>query len=163
MSAKSVEAAEAEAAGTDDAVSPRAPRGPKSSIWARFDHAVVPYILISPFFILFVAFGIFPIVYSALISFQSYRYEYPRGRDGTSMNLFTKRWVGFENVERTLTSWDFWQALINTFGLFVLSAVPQLVLALILASLLNRRLRAQSLFRVGILVPYITPIVASSI
>jgi ABC-type sugar transport systems, permease components len=163
MSAKSVEAAEAEAAGTDDAVSPRAPRGPKSSIWARFDHAVVPYILISPFFILFVAFGIFPIVYSALISFQSYRYEYPRGRDGTSMNLFTKRWVGFENFERTLTSWDFWQALINTFGLFVLSAVPQLVLALILASLLNRRLRAQSLFRVGILVPYITPIVASSI
>lgn len=163
MSAKSVEAAEANTAGTDDAAAPRVSRGPKSSIWARFDHAVVPYILISPFFILFVAFGIFPIVYSALISFKSFRYEYPRGRDGSSLNQFTERWVGLENFERTLTSGDFWQALINTFGLFILSAVPQLILALILASLLNRRLRMQSVFRVGILVPYITPIVASSI
>jgi len=164
MSANSVEAAEANPAGTDGSgVSPRRARGPKSSLWTRFDNTMVPYVLISPFFILFVAFGIFPIVYSALISFQSFRYEYPRGRDGTSNSLFTERWVGLENFERTLTSWDFWQALINTFGLFILSAVPQLVLALILASLLNRRLRMQSLFRVGILVPYITPIVASSI
>ena len=85
------------------------------------------------------------------------------GRDGTSINTFTERWVGLENFERVLTSWDFWQALINTFGLFIFSAVPQLMLALILASLLNRRLRMNSVFRVGILVPYITPIVASSI
>jgi len=163
MSANSVEAAEAETAGTGDGeVSPRS-RGPKSSLWARFDHSIVPYVLISPFFLLFVAFGIFPIVYSALISFQSYRNEYPIGRDGTSINTFTERWVGLENFERVLTSWDFWQALINTFGLFILSAVPQLLLALVLASLLNRRLRMQSVFRVGILVPYITPIVASSI
>src|SRR6187431_1205288 len=113
MSANSVEAPKAETAGPDDAAVTRS-RGPKSSIWARFDHSVVPYVLISPFFILFVAFGIFPIVYSALISFKSYRYEYPRGRDGSSLNLFTERWVGLENFERTLTSWDFWQALINT-------------------------------------------------
>jgi len=162
MSANSVEAPAAETAGTDDAAVTR-PRGPKSSIWARFDHSVVPYVLISPFFILFVAFGIFPIVYSALISFQSYRVEYPVGRDGLSINTFTERWVGLENYQRTLVSWDFWQALINTFGLFILSAAPQLLLALILASLLNRRLRMQTMFRVGILVPYITPIVASSI
>ena len=75
MSANSVEAPEANAAGTDGAPgAPRRSRGPKSSIWARFDHAVVPYVLISPFFILFVAFGIFPIVYSGLISFQTFRF-----------------------------------------------------------------------------------------
>lgn len=164
MSANSVEAPQANAAGTDGAPdAPRRSRGPKSSIWARFDHAVVPYVLISPFFILFVAFGIFPIVYSGLISFQTFRFEYPVSRDGTSTNLFTQRWVGLQNFEKTLTAFDFWQAMFNTFGLFILSAVPQLILALILAALLNRRLRAQSVFRVGILVPYITPIVASSI
>src|SRR6187402_1691206 len=112
MSANSVEAA---AAGTEGAEVTRPRRKtPKSSIWARFDHSVVPYVLISPFFILFVAFGIFPIVYSALISFKSFRNEYPVGRDGTSINTFTERWVGLENFERVLTSWDFWQALINT-------------------------------------------------
>jgi cellobiose transport system permease protein len=53
--------------------------------------------------------------------------------------------------------------MINTLGIFVLSAGPQLLFALIMASLLNRKLRAQSFFRIGILIPYITPIVASSI
>lgn len=164
MSAKSAGAPPAPIAGTDEGSTHERARKPqKSSLWARFDHSAVPFILISPFFVLFVAFGIFPIVYSALISFQSYRNEYPVSRDGTSVNVFTERWVGLENFERTLSSWDFWQALINTFGLFILSAVPQLLLALIIASLLNRRLRLQSVFRVGILVPYITPIVASSI
>lgn len=164
MSAKSAGAAAAEVAGTEDTESTGAGRRPqKSSIWARFDHSVVPYVLISPFFLLFIAFGIFPIVYSGLISFQTYRNEYPVARDGTSINVFTERWVGLQNFEKVLTQWDFWQALINTFGLFILSAVPQLFLALIIASLLNRRLRMQGLFRVGILVPYITPIVASSI
>jgi cellobiose transport system permease protein len=160
MPANSVEAPRADTAGAE---ATKKAKGPKSSIWARFDHTVVPYILISPFFILFIGFGIFPIVYSALISFQSYRAEYPVYRDGTSINLFTERWVGLENYKKVLTGWDFWQALINTFGIFVLSAVPQLIFALILASLLNRRLRVQSFYRVGILVPYITPIVASSI
>lgn len=161
MSASSVQAPEARSTGAKRAV--KQAKGPRSSLWSRFDHSVVPYILISPFFLLFVGFGIFPIVYSALISLQSYRNEYPVYRDGTSINQFTTRWVGLENYVNVLTRWDFWQALLNTFGIFILSAVPQLIFALILASLLNRRLRAQSFFRVGILVPYITPIVASSI
>jgi cellobiose transport system permease protein len=163
MSATS-DAAPAAVTGTGATTVENRPRGPKkSSIWARFDHSVVPYILISPFFILFVAFGIFPIVYSALISFQTYRNEYPKYISGDSQVLFTRRWAGLENYSKVVTSPDFFQALFNTFGLFIFSLVPQLIFALIIASLLNRRLRAQSFFRVGILVPYITPIVASSL
>lgn len=159
MSASSVTADPAGTTGTDRGKR----KGPKSSIWTRFDHAVVPYILISPFFILFIAFGIFPIVYSALVSFQTFRAEQPVYPSGSSVNLYTERWVGLENYQKVLTNWDFAQALLNTLGLFVFSAIPQLMFALILASLLNRRLRAQSIFRIGILIPYITPIVASSL
>lgn len=164
MSATSDKAATAvvTGTGTETIESPR--RLPhKSSMWSRFDHSVVPYILISPFFILFIAFGIFPIVYSALISFQTYRLETPRFVSGESDVMFTERWVGFENFVKVFKSPDFMQALGNTFGLYLLSNIPQLIVALIIASLLNRRLRAQSFFRIGILVPYITPIVASSI
>ena len=164
MSATSDAAAKAAVTGTGDTMVDSPRRLPqKSSLWARFDHSVVPYILISPFFLLFVAFGIFPIVYSALISFQSYRTEVPRFISGESSVVFTERWVGLDNYVRVMTSPDFFQALGNTFGLFIFSLIPQLILALIIASLLNRRLRAQSFFRVGILVPYITPIVASSL
>lgn len=160
MSAKSVTAKKADATGTDGT---GRKKGPNSSYWARFDHKVVPYIVISPFFLLFIGFGIFPIVYSAVISFQTYRNEYPVYRSGQSVVQFTRRNVGLENYERVMSSGDFWQALGNTFGIFVLSAIPQLIFALILASLLNRRLRVQSFYRVGILIPFITPIVASSI
>ncbi|PKQ25950.1 MAG: ABC transporter permease [Actinobacteria bacterium HGW-Actinobacteria-4] len=160
MSAKSVTAKAADAPGRDGTTSKK---GPQSSLWARFDHSVVPYILISPFFLLFIGFGIFPIVYSAIISFQSYRIESPAYRSGESVPQFTRRNVGLENYERVITSGDFLQALGNTFGLFILSAVPQLLFALFIASLLNRKLRMQSFYRVGILIPFITPIVASSI
>jgi cellobiose transport system permease protein len=160
MSAKSVTAKAADAPGKGRFSSSK---GARSSALARFDHSVVPYILISPFFLLFIGFGIFPIAYSAIISFQTYRIESPVYRSGESVPDFTKRNVGLENYERVITSPDFLQALGNTFGLFILSAVPQLLFALFIASLLNRRLRMQSFYRVGILVPFITPIVASSI
>lgn len=159
MSAKSVTATAAGTPGVGGDV-----QSTRSSLWARFDHNVVPYILISPFFILFFAFGLFPIIYSGLVSFRTYRIENGSYRDGVSNAIFTDdRWVGLENFERTLSSEWFWQAMMNTFGIFILATIPQLFMALVLASLLNRRLRAQSLFRVGILLPYVTPIVASSI
>lgn len=159
MSAKSVTATAAGTVGVGGGE-----RATRSSIWARFDHAVVPYILVSPFFLLFTVFGIFPIVYSSLVAFKTFRDETPFHRDGTSIAVNTRdRWIGLENFGAVLNDTAFWQALLNTFGIFVLSTVPQLLMALFLASLLNRRLRMQTLFRVGILLPYVTPIVASSI
>lgn len=164
MSAMSEAVSTTAAEGTDVRTTRPKRGGPKSSIWARFDHAVVPYILISPFFLLFIAFGIFPIVYSALISFQTYRIEQPRFvSGGESEFIYTERWVGLQNYSRVLSSGDFFQALGNTFGLYILSLVPQLITALVIASLLNRKLRMQTFYRVGILIPYITPIVASSL
>lgn len=158
MSAKTVTATSAATTGIGGDA-----RATTSSIWARFDHTVVPYILISPFFLLFLAFGIFPIVYSALIALQTYRTELATNRSGVTTSVNTERWVGFENFDRVLHDGEFWHALLNTFGIFVLATVPQLFLALVLASLLNRRLHAQTFFRVAVLLPYVTPIVASSI
>src|SRR5262249_8170401 len=51
----------------------------------------------------------------------------------------------------------------NTLGIFVLSTVPQLLLALWLANLLNRRMRSRTLFRMGVLVPNITSTAAVAI
>lgn len=119
----------------------------------RFDHKVVPYLLISPFFILFAVFGLFPLLYNGVVAFRHWRLDNP-AEDG---------WAGFENFSRLLSDEKFWNALGNTFGIFVLSTLPQLFLALVIAALLNRRLRAQNFFRVGILLPYVTPIVASTL
>ncbi|KGM13264.1 carbohydrate ABC transporter permease [Cellulomonas bogoriensis] len=124
-----------------------------SERWGRFDHKVVPYLLISPFFILFAVFGLFPLAFNGVVAFRRWSLRNPAA-DG---------WAGFDQFTRLIGDDRFWNALGNTFGIFFLSTVPQLFMALIIASLLNRRLRAQSFFRVGILLPYVTPIVASTL
>lgn len=119
----------------------------------RFDMRYTPYLLISPFFVLFAIFGLFPIVFNGIVALRAWRLDDPTDTG----------WVGFAHFERLLTDGQFWNALYNTFGIFLLSTVPQLFLALVIASLLNRKLRAQTWFRVGILLPYITPITASTL
>src|SRR5262245_16948077 len=93
-----------------------------------FDKKIVPYLLVSPFFILFGIFGLFPLVYNGVVAFRRWHLLRP-AEDG---------WYGFNNFARLFTDSDFSTALVNTFGIFVLSTVPQLLIALIFANLLNR-------------------------
>lgn len=113
----------------------------------------MPYVLISPFFILFAVFGLFPLIYNGVVSLRTWRLDNPAA-DG---------WAGLENYRKLFGDSDFWNALYNTFGIFVVATIPQLLIALILAGLLNRKLRATTTFRMGVLVPYITPIAASTL
>ncbi|MER7419681.1 sugar ABC transporter permease [Micromonospora peucetia] len=135
----------------------RRSRRPEPGGWRnrlyRFDVRYVPYLLIAPFFLLFAVFGLFPIVFNGVVALRHWRLDDPT----------LTGWAGLENFSRLFTDDDFFNALANTFGIFLLSTVPQLLLALIVASLLNRKLRAQTWFRVGVLLPYITPVTASTL
>lgn len=71
--------------------------------------------------------------------------------------------VGAENYTRLLADVDFWHALVNTLGIFVISTVPQLLAALWLANLLNRGLRARTAWRMAVLVPNVTSTAAVAI
>jgi cellobiose transport system permease protein len=132
---------------------PKQERARWRSRLTRFDMKVTPYLLIAPFFLLFIVFGLFPLLYNGVVSLRTWRLDDPSS-DG---------WAGFANYTKLLHDEDFWHALVNTLGIFVLSTVPQLTLALIIASLLNRRLRFRTGLRVGVLLPYITPLAASTL
>src|SRR5699024_11935441 len=56
----------------------------------------------------------------------------------------------------------FWKSVANTFSVFLLSAAPQLALAITIAALLDQNLRAATFWRMGVLVPYIVAPVAVS-
>ncbi|MFI0791309.1 carbohydrate ABC transporter permease [Micromonospora rubida] len=118
----------------------------------RFDMRYMPYLLIAPFFLIFGVFGLFPLIFNGVVSLRNYQLDDPT----------LPPWAGFDNFAKLLGDEDFWNALYNTFGIFLLSSIPQLLLALVVASLLNRKLRAQTWWRVGILLPYVTPLVAST-
>ncbi|WP_432545087.1 carbohydrate ABC transporter permease [Kineococcus sp. SYSU DK002] len=127
---------------------------PKPSLRSRlfrFEAVAAPYAYIAPFFLLFLAFGLFPLVYTMWISFQSYEL----GSD--------PEWTGWENYVWLFTNEKFYNALANTFTLGVLSTVPQLLLALGLAHLLNYRMRGRNFFRVAMMMPYATSVAASTL
>src|SRR6185437_2865110 len=120
---------------------------------ARFETRFSPYAFVAPFFLLFFAFGLFPLVYTAWVSLHSV----------TLQNTEDMTWVGLDNYSRLLHDPLFWNALGNTFTIGVLSTVPQLLMALGLAHVLNYRLRGRTFFRVAMLLPYATSLAAATI
>jgi cellobiose transport system permease protein len=115
----------------------------------RFDVRFSPYLFVAPFFAIFAVFGAFPLVYTAWVSL-------------TDRNLLrpNTQFVGLANYTALIHDSYFWNAVENTLGIWVLSTVPQLVLALGIAHLLNTQLRARTFFRMGLLLPQVTSLVA---
>jgi cellobiose transport system permease protein len=130
--------------------------GPKRARTSRFlsrlDMKASPYLYIAPFFVIFAIFGAYPLAYTAWVSLHDWDIladEHP--------------FIGLDNYADLLKDTDFWNSVVNTLGIFVISTVPQLLLALWLANLLNRGLRARTGFRMGILIPNITSTAAVAI
>ena len=115
----------------------------------RLDGKVSPYLYIAPFFLLFGVFGLFPLLYTGWVSL-------------TDRNLLstTTNFVGLDNYTALIHDSYFWNAVENTLGIFVISTVPQLFLALVLAHVLNTKLHGRTLFRMSVLLPQITSLVA---
>jgi cellobiose transport system permease protein len=68
--------------------------------------------------------------------------------------------AGFANYTAILHQEEFWLSLRNSFAIFVISAVPQVIIAIILAALLNQNVRAKTFWRMGVLLPYVVAPVA---
>ncbi len=128
------------------------PRPPLSVRLRRLDGTISPYLYIAPFFFLFLAFGLFPLVYTFYVSLTSWDLGSP-----------THAYVGLRNYGELLADPYFWNALRNTVVIWVLSTTPQLLAALGLAHVLNRRLKMRTLFRVGMLAPNVTSVAAVAI
>lgn len=116
---------------------------------SRWDLKVSPYLYISPFFVLFAVIGLFPIGYTAVISFMDWDLVRNSGE-----------FIGFDQYTYVLSQPKFWIALRNTFSIFLLSSVPQLIIAIVIAAMLNENIRARTFWRMGVLVPYVMAPVA---
>jgi len=111
---------------------------------SRLDTRVSPYLFISPFFLLFLLVGMFPLGYTAWVSVH--HWGLLTGEGGYS---------GLDNYRRVLEDRYFWNALRNTVSIFLLSSIPQVLIALVVAGLLDTQLRARSLWRMSVLLPFV--------
>jgi cellobiose transport system permease protein len=112
---------------------------------ARLDIKASPYLYVAPFFVLFAVFGLYPLVYTFYVATRNW-----------TLGAQTSTSAGFANFTELMHDSDFWNSVGNTFGIFALSTVPQLLVALFLAHLLNKAIRGKLFFRSGIIAPIVT-------
>jgi cellobiose transport system permease protein len=118
-----------------------------------FDVKASPYLYIAPFFILFALVGLFPLVYTFVVSLFDWHLLKGQGD-----------FVGLQNFAEVLQDRFFWNSLFNTVSIFLLSAIPQLAVALFLAAMLDQNLRARTFWRMSVLLPYVvTPVAVAMI
>ncbi|MDF1489146.1 carbohydrate ABC transporter permease [Tessaracoccus caeni] len=132
--------------------SPSSPPPVSSSgraFWSKLDVKSAPYLYIAPFFILFALVGLFPLLYTAFVSVH--KWGLITGNQG---------FIGLKNFQDVLSQPRFWQGMRNTFSIFLLSSVPQVIMAVFIAAVLDANLRAKTFWRMGVLVPYVVAPVA---
>jgi len=101
-------------------------------------------VLVGPALIFFVGFVIFPVIMAAYYGFFNWKGYGP-----------PTDFIGLKNYVTILTDPDFQEALGHNGFIVVMSLVLQGPVALLLALLLNRKMRGQSIIRVLIFVPYV--------
>lgn len=116
---------------------------------AKVKRQAAPYVFVAPFVAIFLAFSVYPLFFTARLSFTNWR--------GTG----AAEWVGWGNYTYLLTSPAFWNSLANSGVLWLLIVPIQVVLAVVVAVLLNSaKLRMRGMYRVAFIVPFVTPLVA---
>ena len=115
-----------------------------------------PYVFISPFFILFGAFGLFPLLFSIVLSFH--QWDPVAGVSGM-------HWVALDNFVYALLR-DDWlrKAMFNTLWIALVSGIPQHLVALPLAWFLHKGFgRWRNAVTGAYFLPFITSTVAISL
>ena len=108
---------------------------------------LMPYALVSPYLLYLAVFVAFPVGFSVWLTFHKWNIiGEPVG-------------VGFANYERLLYDRLFWKSIFNTFKFLVAHIPLQIAVALGLAVLLDRPLRARGFFRAA----YFLPVIVSGV
>ncbi len=105
---------------------------------------------ISPWILGFLAFTLYPVIYTLRISFTRYT------------GFGTPMWVGFANYKALWTDTVFWDSLWNTLYYTALAVPIGIVVAMAMAIAMNQPLREVSLYRAALYLPSVLPLFAVS-
>jgi len=107
------------------------------------------YMFIGLWIAMFVFLNVIPMVYSFYLSLTSY--------DG----LTVPRFIAFKNYLTLLRDYRFIGSLVQTVKFTFLNIAATLIVSLLLANLLNKKMKGQVFFRGVLFLPYAVPIIAS--
>lgn len=110
-----------------------------------------PYVFLSPFVALFAVFGVFPLVFSLYLAFQTWE---------PTSGLSAMQFVGVDNFLFALQDDWFWKSLGNTGWLALASGVPQHLVAIPLAYFIHSSFGR---LRNGVVGAYFMPYITSTV
>jgi multiple sugar transport system permease protein len=105
----------------------------------------VGYLFTLPYLIFFTVFIAYPVGFAFYLTVHNWNIVRPE-----------RPFVGLRNYERLLSDELFWKALSNTFIFLIVHIPLQIFIALLLAVILNQRIRARGFFRVSFFLPFVT-------
>src|SRR5574344_827747 len=118
----------------------------------RYYKKYIPYLFLLPAGVILMVFFFIPFFQTIVLSFQDY-----------SSNIYQPTWVGLQNYFKLFQSPIFYKVLWNTF-LYLFLAVPVLaIIPLILAIMLNNKIKGVTLYKILIYFPVIVSIVVAAI
>ena len=129
---------------------PTAPTGRRRSARRRAD-ALTGWAMVTPSVVLIGLFGLVPVIWTFVISFQSNDLQTPA------------RWVGLGNYRKLLHDPVFHESVRHTIVYTALFVPITLLLSLLAAAALNRRIRGITGYRLAVFVPVVTSTIATGV
>ena len=112
---------------------------------------LAPWCFITPFLIVFVLFAVYPVLYSIVLSFGTYK--------GGTVNF-----SGIKNYMFLLSDKSFFQSILNTFKIGIIQVPIMIFLAMVLACFLNSKMvKGKGFFRMAIFIPVLIDAVSYSV
>lgn len=117
----------------------------------KLRRGMTPWLFLSPFLIVFLAFMVYPVIFSVYVSFTNFR-------------AGTYHWVGLANFAFLLKDPKFRQAMVNTFIVLFMQVPVQTLLCVVLACFLNAgKVKLKGLFRMFSFMPVLVDAVSYSV
>ena len=131
------------------AVTVAQPERRKAKLWDK----IYPYFSITVPFLVIALFTIYPVLYAVRISFYRYLLTKPKSHP----------FIGLDNFKEVITSYYFRTSLVNT-ALFTIAVVIGVtIFGLIVAMLLNSKVRTANALKILILLPWAIPSVVGGL
>lgn len=121
-------------------------------MWFKLQRKIAPYIFILPGVLFYLMVTFIPAIIGVGLSFTNWSIITPKFR-----------WIGLRNYERLLTDEVFITSLYNTFRYAIWLIPGVIIVSLLLALLLNTKVKGITFFRTIYYLPMVTPIAVASV
>jgi multiple sugar transport system permease protein len=118
-------------------------QGNRKNLFPFKRSSILPYLLVSPYLVFVSVFVMFPVLFCFFLTFHKWNI------------ISAMHFIGMDNYSRLIHDRLFWKAIGNTLKFLLLHIPLQLTISLLLAQLLNQKIKAISFFRASFFMPVI--------